>query len=390
MIPLIKYSFTHESEMKKKLADFILRTDIFSMSEQCQLFESEFAKYHNSKHAVLFNSGGSANLAMLQTLLNLNLIKKNSRVGFSAITWSTNVMPIIQLGLIPVPLELDINTLNISMSNLEGNLRDQKIDVLFITNALGFAAELDKVDDICKNNNIILLEDNCESLGSRIGNKLTGTFGLMGSCSFYVAHHMSTIEGGMVLTDDDEIREMLTLVRANGWTRNASAEYKKSKRELHSISSSFDEKYTFYDLGYNLRPTEITGFLGNQQLKYLDELVLKREENYKYVANFCSENDEIITFKVPYLSTISSFALPFIFKNKKMCEKYKKRFLTAEIEIRPIISGNMVNQPFFKKYVDTSYNFPVSDHISECGFYCGNYPELSKSELDQILGCLTP
>ena len=390
MIPLIKYSFSHENETKKKLADFILNNDIFSMSDQCQLFESDFAKYHNSKHAVLFNSGGSSNLAILQTLLNLNLIKKGSRIGFSAVTWSTNVMPIIQMGLIPIPLDTDVSTLNISIDNLEKLANNQKIDALFITNALGLSADLRKVEEICKNNDIILLEDNCESLGTRVFEKLTGTFGLMSSFSFYVAHHMSTIEGGMVLTDNDEVRDMLTIVRANGWSRNASIEYQKKSRDLHSIKSSLKEKYTFYDLGYNLKPTEITGFLGNQQLRYLDELILKREANYKYITNFCKENNELVTFKTPYLSTISSFALPFIFKNKKLYKKYLKKFMESEIELRPIIAGNITSQVFFKKYISSSYNLPQSDYISECGFYCGNYPELKKLELDQIIECLTP
>ncbi len=390
MIPLIKYSFSHEDETKKKLADFILRTEIFSMSEQCRLFELNFAVFHNSKHAVLFNSGGSANLAILQTLLNLNLIKKESRIGFSSVTWATNVMPIIQMGLIPIPIETDVSTLNISIDSMEKIANDQKIDVLFITNALGFSSDLNKVEEICKNNDIILLEDNCESLGTRVGEKLTGTFGLMSSFSFYVAHHMSTIEGGMVLTDNDEVRDMLTLVRANGWTRNASSEYIKNARESHSILSTLEEKYAFYDLGYNLRPTEITGFLGNQQLKYLDQLILKREENYKYIANFCVENNDIVTFETPYLSTISSFALPFVFKNKKLYKKYVRKFMESGVEVRPIISGNITNQVFFKKYINNSYNLPVSDHISECGFYCGNYPELTKLELDQISVCLIP
>lgn len=389
MIPLIRSTFTNEIETKEKLADFILNTKIFSMSEQCELFEQKFAKYHNAKHAILFNSGGSANLAILQTLLNLNLIQKGSKVGFSSVTWATNVMPIIQMGLNPVPIEVDMDTLNISIEYLEKVVENKEIDILFITNALGFSADLFKIESICQNNDIILLEDNCESLGTKVNGKLTGTFGLMGSFSFYVAHHMSTIEGGMVLTNDDDVRDMLTLVRANGWGRNASFSFNKNAREMHSIKSPLEEKYTFYDLGYNLRPTEITGFLGNQQLGYLDYIVQKREENYKYVFECCATNTDLIQFNVPHLSTISSFALPFVFKSRGAYEKYSKLFLETGIEIRPIISGNIANQVFFKKYVNTDYRLPVADHISECGFYCGNFPDMSLIELNQIAELLS-
>ena len=273
MIPLMKNTFFNEYHSKKELSNFILESDILSMSTKCREFEKEFSKYNNSKKSILFNSGGSANLALLQALKNLGRLKDRDKVGFSALTWSTNVMPIIQLGMIPIAIDVDISTLNIMSGNLNDFLKNESIDALFITNVLGFAGDLDVINEICINNNIILIEDNCEALGTEIGNKKTGTFGVAGTHSFFVAHHMSTIEGGMVSTDDEELSIMLKIVRANGWDRNLPSQEQRKLRKEHEIDTDFDAKYAFYDLGFNLRPTEITGFLGLQQIKFLKQNV---------------------------------------------------------------------------------------------------------------------
>ena len=150
-------------------------------------------------------------------------------------------------------------------------MKNAEIQVLFITNALGFAGDLDVIRQICDERNIILIEDNCEALETELPAGKTGSFGEMASFSFFVAHHMSTIEGGMVCTDDEEFAEMLRIVRANGWDRNLKADQQHKWRKKHNIRSEFEAKYTFYDLGYNFRPTEITGFLGWYQLQFLQQ-----------------------------------------------------------------------------------------------------------------------
>ena len=245
MIPLMKNTFFDEYNSKKELSKFILESEILSMSVNCREFEKEFSQYNNSKESILFNSGGSANLALLQALKNLGRLKDGDKVGFSALTWSTNVMPIIQLGMIPIAIDVDIFTLNIMSVNLSDFLKKESIDALFITNALGFAGDLDVINEICTKSNIILIEDNCEALGTEIGNKKTGTFGVAGTHSFFVAHHMSTIEGGMISTDDEELSIMLRVVRANGWDRNLPSVEQRKLRKEYQVDSEFDSKYTF-------------------------------------------------------------------------------------------------------------------------------------------------
>src|SRR3989338_7190084 len=259
MIKLMKSTFYKEEETKQKLCEFILKANKLSMGEKCREFEIAFSKYQGRRFAVLVNSGSSANLALIYSLLKLGKINPGDNVGVSALTWSTNVSPLLQLGLNPVPIDVSLNTLNVSSGNLLETLKTKELKALFITNALGFCGDLDKIVKICEEKNIILLEDNCESLGSVAYGKKLGNFGLASTFSSFVGHHLSTIEGGMVCTDDEKLYEMLLMVRAHGWDRNL---YTKSQKQLRKKEKcdDFYAKYTFYDLAYNARPTEISGF----------------------------------------------------------------------------------------------------------------------------------
>jgi CDP-6-deoxy-D-xylo-4-hexulose-3-dehydrase len=389
-IPLMKSAFLNEEETKKALADFVLNSNKFSMDEKCKEFELQFAEWQNRKHSILFNSGASANLAILQALKNLGKLKTGDNVAFSALTWSTNVMPIIQMGLIPIALDCDINNLNVTSKTILDRLKTEEIKALFITNVLGFIGDMDEIASLCNEKNIILLEDNCESLGT-INNKgvMTGNFGFSSSFSFFVAHHMSTIEGGMVCTNDDDFAEMLTIVRANGWDRNLTEKQQNKWRTKYAIDSEFQAKYTFYDLAYNFRPTEITGFLGLTQLQYLDSNISKREANYYQVEKSILSNPDFIYLNHDHIKRLSTFAIPIVCKTKAIKNFYVNKFIDAGIEIRPMIAGNIQKQPFYLKYVNKVFNLVHTDLIHDCGFYCGNYPELKNSDLDLIKNCLT-
>ncbi len=388
MIPLMKNTFINEHETRRALAEFILKAPRLSMDTKCYEFERAFSEYQGSKQALLFNSGGSANLAMLQALKNLGRLKEKDKIGFSALTWSTNVMPIIQMGLEPVPIDCDTKTLNVMSYNLEERLRTVELKALFITNALGFAGDLDRIQKICTDKSILLLEDNCESLGTELLSGKTGNFGLAASFSFFVAHHMSTIEGGMVCTSDDELAEMLKMVRANGWDRNMNSEQQFKWRKMHNINSEFEAKYTFYDLGFNMRPTEITGFLGLYQLQFLEENISKRKSNYKHIEAVASINPELICPDCSHIKRLSSFAIPVICKTPELKNKYVSQFSGAGVEIRPMIAGNIQKQPFYNKYVAIKRDLPSTNFIHDCGFYCGNYPELTETDLEVLSSCL--
>jgi len=388
MIPLMKNAFINEYETKKALADFIMRSSRLSMDVECLTFERKFSDYQGRLDSVLFNSGGSANLAILQALKNLDLLHSGDHVGFSALTWSTNTMPIIQMGFRPVPIDCDLKTLNVSSKNILDRIKEVPLKALFITNVLGFTGDLNLIRDLCLEQGIILLEDNCESLGSELPEGRAGNFGMAASFSFFVAHHMSTIEGGMVCTDDEELSEMLRIVRANGWDRNLKPAQQNRLRKQYNVQSDFDAKYTFYDLGFNMRPTEITGYLGQLQLEYLERNILARQSNYIQVETAVKANENFIHLERSHLSRVSSFAMPFVCKTPALREKYLHRFSGAGIEVRPMIAGNMQRQPFYRKYVPETYALHSTDHIHDSGFYCGNYPDLSEIDINTIISCL--
>ncbi len=388
MIPLMRDTFIEEHKTKLALADFILSSNKLSMGTKCSEFEREFSIFQDRRYSILFNSGGSANLALLQALKNLGYIKNGSKIGFSALTWSTNVMPIIQLGMEPIALDCIPETLNVMSKNILEVIEEIDLDAIFITNVLGFTGDLDLIRNICDERKIILIEDNCESLGSKISGKKTGNFGLASTFSFFVAHHMSTIEGGMVATDNSELEEMLKMVRSNGWDRNLNANQQYKIRKTNNIYSEFDSKYTFYELGFNFRPTEITGFLGLSQLKYLMDNISKRNENHLILNKAIKENSDLQEVNYEHQDFLSPFAFPIVCRTPELKNFYFNQFSGAGVEIRPMIAGNIQNQPFFKKYVSSPNPCPGADFLTSNSFYCGNYPGLSSSELELIKSCL--
>ncbi len=385
MIPLIKSTFYQEKETQKKLSQFVLNAKQLSFGPECKTFESQFASWQQRKHCVLVNSGSSANLAIIQALLNLRKIKVGDKVGFSAVTWSTNVMPIIQLGLNPVPIDVEVDTLNISSKTLLAVLKKTSLKVLFVTNLLGFCDDIDEIEAICKKRKIILIEDNCESLGSVYKGKKLGNYSLASTFSFYVGHHMSTIEGGAICTDDETLATMLHLVRAHGWDRNLSFHKQEEIRRKFKVNSTFYSRYTFYDLGYNLRPTEITGFTGQLQLPYLDEIVKKREENFHHFSTLYLQSDRFYPIKFTHLDTLSNFAVPIICKSQKIRDELVKK-CEGVLEIRPIVGGDMTLQPFMKKYSKKSKStYPNANMIHEQGLYFGNNPDMTMKDIKTIL-----
>jgi CDP-6-deoxy-D-xylo-4-hexulose-3-dehydrase len=385
MIKLIKSSFYHEAETKQALAEFILNEEILSMNKECRKFEESFAAKQGRKHAVYVSNGSVANLLLIQSLLNLGRFKKGDKIGFSALTWPTNVMPLIQLGLVPVAIDCELDTLNVSPGKLELYVSDLK--GLFITNVLGFCDDLPRIKELCDKNNIVLIEDNCESLGSRVGSTLLGNFGIASTFSFFVGHHMSTIEGGMICTDSDELRDYLVMGRAHGWDRNLSPEVQEKMR-LRAGVDAFYAKYTFYDLASNFRPTEINGFIGNTQMPYWDEIVSKRVYNFGRFADAMSKNDDFYQYNLSHMDAVSNFSMPIICKTPELARHYKNMFEEAEVEIRPVIAGNMTKQPFYQKYVDDTAPRPNSDLVHANGFYFGNNPEMTNEEINTLCGLL--
>lgn len=401
-IPLVKYTFSHEDETRELLACFIRRGEQLSMGPWCARFEDEFAKWQDRRYAVLFNSGSSANLALLQALLNLERLTPHFRAAVSALTWATNVMPIMQLGGTPIPVDVTPRALNVVYSSLERVLEDGVVlhtdspaeypEVFFATNVLGLTGDMRAIRGLCARKSVLLLEDNCESLGTIVQDERAGNFGFASTFSFFVSHQLSTIEGGMVCTDDVHLTDMLKMVRAHGWDRNLRPEKQHTLRDRWSRDDWF-AKFLFYNLAYNLRPTEITGFLGCQQLKYIDDDIMARQRNFAALADVVSTNAELLS--IPELGLVhagfnrlSSFAFPVLCATPELRSKYLVKFEQADIETRPIVAGNIVRQPFWPKLVTPwSYNLKGADFVERNGFYCGNYPGIN---VDAIAECLRP
>ena len=388
MIKLIKSTFYEEKETKRKLIKFISQADQLSIGSECRKFEKKFAKYQVRKHCVFVNSGSSANLAIIQALLNLGKIKKGDYVGFSAVTWSTNVMPLIQLGLKAIPIDVELDTLNVSSDKLKKILEKYPLKMLFLTNLLGFCDDIDEIKKVCDKNKIILIEDNCESLGTVYKGKKLGNFGLASTFSFYVGHHLSTIEGGAVCIDSHNLETMLQMVRAHGWDRNLTERKQLKIRLKHNVNSSFYSRYTFYDLGYNLRTTEINGFIGNTQLVYADEIMKKRNQNFLKIAPVIySQTDKYFPVRYDHIDFVSNFAVPVICKTKEIRDELVEK-CKNKIEIRPIVGGDMVSQPFFQKYLPelkSKFNNSNAKLIHEQDLYFGNNPDLTEKEIQTII-----
>lgn len=370
-IPLMKSTFLNEQATKDAICQFVQSSDKLSMGEEVLKFEHSFGEWQGREHAIMVNSGSSANLVLLQALLNLGRISAGARIGVSAVTWATNVMPVIQLGLVPVLIDVDLKTLNVSSETLK---QQKNLDVFFITHLLGFHGDIGNIADFCNTNNIILLEDTCESLGTVCDNKKLGNFGLASTFSTFVGHHMSTIEGGLVSTDDAELGMMVRMVRAHGWDRNISPEERSKLRNEWNIDE-FRGPYTFYTLGYNVRPTDIQGLIGCIQLNHLDAANETRRTTF-------SEIQPIIN-AIPGLSTpqmnVPAFAIPVICETPELLNYYTQKCKDLGIEMRPIVAGSMNRQPFFKKYANVET--PNADLIHDVGFYMPNHPDITADDI---------
>ena len=383
-ISLIKSTFYNEEDTKRKLCDFIMDAKILSMKTECEKFEQNFSKKQGRKYSVYVCNGSCANMLLIQSLLNMGIFHKGDKVFVSNLTWPTNVMPLIQLGLVPVFLDVELESLNVSSTILKSAYeKHPDAKGLFLTNALGFCSDIDLIREFCNSKDIVFIEDNCESLGSKYKGEMLGNYGLASTFSFFVGHHLSTIEGGMICTDDEELYENLKTSRSHGWTRNNSETFKQKMRDENNVNDFYDI-YTFYNLAFNFRPTEINGFIGNIQIQCWDEIVSKREENFEKFFAALKENKNLIPLKLEKMDIISNFGMPLIFKNRSLFEEYKQRFIENNIEIRPIIAGDISKQPFMKDKKYFATEVPNSENIAQNGFYFGNNPEMTEEEIKRL------
>jgi CDP-6-deoxy-D-xylo-4-hexulose-3-dehydrase len=300
-----------------------------------------------------------------------NNLKKGDEVIVPAVSWSTTYSPLYYHGLKLRFVDVDKDTLNISASNIKKAITKDTRAVLAV-NLLGNSCDYKEIFEICDENNLILLEDNCESLGASYNNKKSGTFGLVSSCSSFFSHHISTMEGGLILTDDEEIYHILLSIRAHGWTRNLP------EKNLICTKSDdpFYESFRFILPGYNVRPLELSGALGTKQIKKLDGLIEKRKLNAKVFKEIMRDFDFIDLQKETGSSSWFGFALILNNKANFSRDDLVNKLNSRNIETRPIVCGNILENEM-TKYFDytTSGDFFESEKIHSKGLFIGNHHE---------------
>ena len=393
MIPLVKSTFYREEETKARLWAFLRTAKHLSFGPECERFEASFARYQGRAHCVFVNSGSAANLALIQVLLNLGILRRGDRVGFSVVTWSTNVMPLIQLGLRAVPIDVELDTLNVSSRTLRATLDRVPLKAVFLTHLLGFCDDPDAIAALCASEKIVLLEDACEALGTVYQGKKLGNLGLASTFSFYVGHHLSTIEGGAVCTDDEAFATMLRIVRAHGWDRNLSARQRGAMRRKFRLNSEFESRYTFYALGFNLRPTEIAGFLGNAQLEHVGEILRRRHANFVRLGPpIYARADAYVPLRYDHIDFLSNFAVPVVCRSRERRDALVAQ-CAGRIELRPILGGDVTQQPFFRTHMSEYADILGASNarlINEQGLYFGNNPDHTDADIEEILSVFAP
>jgi CDP-6-deoxy-D-xylo-4-hexulose-3-dehydrase len=340
-------------------------------------FEKEWSEWLGKKYSVFVNSGSSANLAALYSLL-LSGKLRNNKIVVPAVSWVTTVTPAVQFGMEPIMCECDEDNLGLNIEHLKQIIKEHDPSSIILVHVLGFPNHMNEIVELCKEHDIRLIEDTCESIGSEYEGKKLGTFGDLSTFSFYFGHHMSTIEGGMISTDDEDLYHILLSIRSHGWDRDLPKSKQIELREKYNIGD-FRSLYTFYYPGFNLRATDLQAFIGLNQLKKLDDIVKNRHTNYQRYHEGIKNNE----WKVnpPANSFISNFSYPVITKNiTELVEKLTEN----NIECRPLICGSINEHPFwYERY--GKQELPISKKVHEYGLYLPNNHQMTIEEVDKVI-----
>ena len=370
-----------------------------TMGEKVRQFEREFAAWCGARHAVMVNSGSSANLLALSVLTNplrRAHLRAGDKVAVPAVCWSTSLWPVLQTGLKPVLVDVDPRTLNISIPALRAALGRHELKGVLMVHVLGNSTELPELLALADEHGLVLVEDTCESLGSTYDGRMLGTLGSFGTFSFYFSHHMTTIEGGMVLAETDEDYDLLKCLRAHGWSREQS-----NRAELERASPHIDPRFLFVNVGYNLRPMEIQAAFGIEQLKRLGDMNRERRANVARIrAAFARHARWRGQLHFPEATTHLDpcwFGFPFLVDAALDLDyrRFTASLLRHGVDTRPIVSGNMALQPAVRHFdIELGMGpFTGAQVIHERGLFIGCHARALADAtierlVDLILGCL--
>ena len=362
----------------------VIASNRFTMGDEVKSFEQQFADKMGVKYAVMSNSGSSANLLAIASLVYSGRLSQQDEVIVPAVSWSTTYFPLCQYNLKLKFIDINKYTLNIEIDSIEAAITD-KTKAIFAVNLLGNPNDYDRLTALCQKYNLILIEDNCEAMGGRYKDKALGTFGLLGTYSTFYSHHICTMEGGITVTDDEELYHYLLSIRAHGWTRNLpndSSIYKKHNNEFY-------ESFNFIMPGYNLRPLEIEAAIGQEQLNKLDAIIAQRVRNSQYFKRRIQEISDIRFQQEIGYSSWFGFALILEGENRGKRNQLVRAFRENNIEVRPIVAGNFTKNQAIK-YMDYSIHGDLinADDIHENGFFVGNHSKDNSCEIDHFVAIL--
>lgn len=361
----------------------VIASGRFTMGEKVANFEKEFAEYFGSKHAVMVNSGSTANLLMVSLLKwRHNLTRfENANIIVPAVGWSTTYYPVSQNNFVLNFVDVDPETYNINVEKIEQAINKTTVAIMPV-NLCGNPADYESIKEICKKHQLLLLEDNCESMGGKWQDRHLGTLGFAGSHSFFFSHHLQTMEGGMICTPNEDDYHWLKSLRAHGWCRELPDEF-----ELYNKTGSFfKDSFTFVTPGYSVRPLEMSGAIGSVQLKKWPELLEQRLENYRYFEELFGNVDFMRMQKVKHgESTWFSFGCVLQGHLKGRRDEVVNAFESNGIEARPLASGNFLTQPVTKLLPHYNHgNYTGAEDIDENGFWVGNHSTDCKEGIEKM------
>ncbi len=360
----------------------LLKSGRLTMGAEVREFERLFAQYIGTKYAVMFNSGSSANLGIFATLKYLARggLKPGDQVIVPAVSWSTTYFPVSQLGFVLDFVDIDPNTLNINIEEVEKRIT-RRTKAIFAVNLLGNPSNLVELTELAQAKGLILLEDNCESLGSSIDGKMAGSFGLMGSHSSYFSHHICTIEGGMVSTNSRECMEVLTSLRSHGWTRGL-----EKNNSIHPLSENpWEDLFRFVLPGYNLRPMELSGAIGKIQLRKFPNFLKERRNNAEVFRSLFQNQSNFRIQKEHGESSWFGFSIILQGQLKGKRPELVDFLSKYKVESRPIVAGNFTRNPVMQHLESTHLSaLPTSDEVHNEGLFIGNHHVNFESKIREI------
>ena len=365
--PLMGETITFTDRLK--MAWFTLTAKKFTFGEKVKKFEKEWSEWihhRNETYSLYVSSGSTANFLLVAGVIELYGLKKGDKVLLPACTWMTNVAPIIQLGLTPVFCDINLENFSFDLDDARKIARKHDIKMIFVTHLLGFSADNEALQKIFKR--AIIIDDVCESHGctDMIGNK-RGSNSLGATFSFYFGHHMSTIEGGMVTTNNKDLYDLMKVKRSHGMAREST-----KFKDYADLYPEIDKQFLFVTDGYNFRNHEICAVLGSSQLKRLDKMIKIRNRNHDIFTSIIDKYPNLF-YNIKNSTTNSSFCLPFICKSKGIMLTMKETFAENGIEYRPVVSGNLLAQPFLKDYkIETDKERTNAELVHSQGVYIGN------------------